>query len=107
MIRRPPRSTLFPYTTLFRSPSSSRPHWAGIKDVWTFDPWDETWTRQPDTAHGRWYPTQTELPDGRTLILGGYDESGTPDYNPDLEVFKPSADPHGVGQVRLFGSGER
>src|SRR2546422_7065843 len=26
MIRRPPRSTLFPYTTLFRSPSASR--WA-------------------------------------------------------------------------------
>src|SRR6266571_732188 len=25
MIRRPPRSTLFPYTTLFRSPPSSRP----------------------------------------------------------------------------------
>src|SRR3712207_8521320 len=24
MIRRPPRSTLFPYTTLFRSPSSAR-----------------------------------------------------------------------------------
>src|SRR2546422_4282163 len=25
MIRRPPRSTLFPYTTLFRSPSRRRP----------------------------------------------------------------------------------
>src|SRR3712207_7309483 len=25
MIRRPPRSTLFPYTTLFRSPRSRRP----------------------------------------------------------------------------------
>src|SRR3712207_7511429 len=25
MIRRPPRSTLFPYTTLFRSPASSKP----------------------------------------------------------------------------------
>src|SRR2546427_9366384 len=25
MIRRPPRSTLFPYTTLFRSPEPSRP----------------------------------------------------------------------------------
>src|SRR3989442_5973216 len=25
MIRRPPRSTLFPYTTLFRSPSSRQP----------------------------------------------------------------------------------
>src|SRR6266852_6877649 len=30
MIRRPPRSTLFPYTTLFRSPRPSRPqHRAG------------------------------------------------------------------------------
>src|SRR2546430_6011605 len=26
MIRRPPRSTLFPYTTLFRSPGSVRVH---------------------------------------------------------------------------------
>src|SRR2546422_11586141 len=26
MIRRPPRSTLFPYTTLFRSPRPSPPH---------------------------------------------------------------------------------
>src|SRR3989449_3687078 len=26
MIRRPPRSTLFPYTTLFRSPASRPPH---------------------------------------------------------------------------------
>src|SRR5258708_25510374 len=26
MIRRPPRSTLFPYTTLFRSPGLSRSH---------------------------------------------------------------------------------
>src|SRR2546426_6719212 len=29
MIRRPPRSTLFPYTTLFRSPSSSSSAWSG------------------------------------------------------------------------------
>src|ERR1035437_10750598 len=27
MIRRPPRSTLFPYTTLFRSGVPSRSHW--------------------------------------------------------------------------------
>src|SRR3989442_4065014 len=26
MIRRPPRSTLFPYTTLFRSPTDLKPH---------------------------------------------------------------------------------
>src|SRR2546422_4397992 len=30
MIRRPPRSTLFPYTTLFRSPSCS-PAWTAIR----------------------------------------------------------------------------
>src|SRR2546428_9189000 len=29
MIRRPPRSTLFPYTTLFRSPFTSRSAWQG------------------------------------------------------------------------------
>src|SRR5258707_8819074 len=33
MIRRPPRSTLFPYTTLFRS----RPDWAAILDKYHVD----------------------------------------------------------------------
>src|SRR2546426_1257274 len=32
MIRRPPRSTLFPYTTLFRSPA--RPGGARLQDSW-------------------------------------------------------------------------
>src|SRR2546430_11479580 len=31
MIRRPPRSTLFPYTTLFRSPVGA---WHGASDHW-------------------------------------------------------------------------
>src|SRR5437870_13243680 len=31
MIRRPPRSTLFPYTTLFRSPSSTDPDSCSIQ----------------------------------------------------------------------------
>src|SRR5256885_9410376 len=30
MIRRPPRSTLFPYTTLFRSDAPSRPNIIGV-----------------------------------------------------------------------------
>src|SRR3712207_7608504 len=36
MIRRPPRSTLFPYTTLFRSPVATaplRPPWFGSRGV--------------------------------------------------------------------------
>src|SRR3712207_7634401 len=32
MIRRPPRSTLFPYTTLFRSPSAQAPHPQGEEE---------------------------------------------------------------------------
>src|SRR5256885_4996275 len=32
MIRRPPRSTLFPYTTLFRSTSRGRTPWAPGRD---------------------------------------------------------------------------
>src|SRR2546430_10515045 len=35
MIRRPPRSTLFPYTTLFRSVFSSKPGWI-IHECLTF-----------------------------------------------------------------------
>src|SRR5687767_15598894 len=37
MIRRPPRSTLFPYTTLFRSPPSAGPRcgvWSGPARRW-------------------------------------------------------------------------
>src|SRR3712207_8218250 len=38
MIRRPPRSTLFPYTTLFRSHPQvnllQSAHWAQVKDNW-------------------------------------------------------------------------
>src|SRR3712207_7483157 len=34
MIRRPPRSTLFPYTTLFRSRRGSRPAGGGVGMSW-------------------------------------------------------------------------
>src|SRR5256886_13974554 len=36
MIRRPPRSTLFPYTTLFRSAAQAR---AGARALQLFDSW--------------------------------------------------------------------
>src|SRR3989442_2611175 len=35
MIRRPPRSTLFPYTTLFRSPDYESFNWRGSSLVFT------------------------------------------------------------------------
>src|SRR2546429_3143908 len=49
MIRRPPRSTLFPYTTLFRSSRSSRP--TGT-------------TRHSLPAHSLWAPPHS--PSGRS-----------------------------------------
>ena len=41
------------------------------KDVHLFDPVTETWTRLPDMARGRWYPTCVTLPDGRVFISSG------------------------------------
>ena len=47
--------------------------------------------------HGRWYPTQTLLPDGRTLITSGFDEVGA--TNRDIDVFNPPAQRGGVGSI--------
>src|SRR2546428_14107882 len=38
MIRRPPRSTLFPYTTLFRSPQTSSPVFPSLLRYWPVTP---------------------------------------------------------------------
>src|SRR3989449_3477724 len=47
MIRRPPRSTLFPYTTLFRSPVRG----AAVREVVTIDRRDHD-VLEPELAHG-------------------------------------------------------
>jgi hypothetical protein len=72
--------------------------WKGSRWLFTFDPWNETWTRQSaDMAHGRWYPTVTALPDGRALIVGGWDETGDQTENDDVELFTPSPSIDGAG----------
>ena len=38
--------------------------WKGLNKVYTFNPWNETWTEQPDMRHGRWYPTGGRWPTG-------------------------------------------
>src|SRR2546430_5471730 len=47
MIRRPPRSTLFPYTTLFRSPAEQ----TGLMP-------SEEWKER--VFHQRWFPGETD-----------------------------------------------
>jgi hypothetical protein len=74
------------------------PFWAGLNRVFTFNPWTERWTQQPQMTDGRWYPTQVLLADGRTITIGGYgDEAPGGALNLDFEVFKPASTPGGVG----------
>src|SRR5258707_5657005 len=53
MIRRPPRSTLFPYTTLFRS---SSPAWS----AWPSPRSDATWSKSWCNSRGRQTCTRSE-----------------------------------------------
>src|SRR5256885_16697822 len=46
MIRRPPRSTLFPYTTLFRSLARLEKY-HGDKAAWVLSAWVDTWLSPP------------------------------------------------------------
>jgi len=73
----------------------------GARWVFTFDPWTETWTRQPDMPRGRWYPTVTTLPDGTALIFSGTDETGANILNPDVERFTPAPARDGVGTLAV------
>src|SRR5256885_7233019 len=49
MIRRPPRSTLFPYTTLFRSPSEMATHKNSMHK--TIEEWDKVAIRDIKKVH--------------------------------------------------------
>jgi hypothetical protein len=44
--------------------------------LYIFDPETEEWQFAADMPEGRWYPTNTTLPDGRILILSGRNEGG-------------------------------
>ena len=43
----------------------------GLADTTIFDSKTDTYTRAPDMTVGRWYPTATELNDGRVLAYSG------------------------------------
>src|SRR3989449_7553015 len=65
MIRRPPRSTLFPYTTLFRSPATTV--------IGSAEP-ERTWGRPPTECSGLADPATTVIesaePEGAHLGAG-------------------------------------
>jgi hypothetical protein len=81
---------------------------AGLDRTFTFDPFTETWAEQPRMAHGRWYPSQVLLGDGRTVIAGGYDEDEPGgQFTDDVEIFDPGAAPGDTGSLELLDSAPR
>jgi hypothetical protein len=65
---------------------------AGLNKALLFDPVTETWEDLPRPAgsHGRWYPTQTLMPDGRTFVISGFTEEEPGGVlNEDHEIFDP------------------
>jgi hypothetical protein len=42
-----------------------------LKDLHTYDPGSDSWTRWPDMADGRYYPTCQILEDGTAFVAGG------------------------------------
>ncbi len=48
----------------------------GLPNSTLFDPVSGTWQSGPPMTQGRWYPTNTVLPDGEMLTIAGTDENG-------------------------------
>jgi galactose oxidase len=60
----------------------------GLPDAILFDPFTSSWSRLPDMADGRWYPTNTALANGEQLVVAGAREDKTNNLIP--EIWSPS-----------------
>jgi hypothetical protein len=56
----------------------------GIPDLNLFTAGTQSWTPSTPMQHGRWYPTNTTLPSGQVLILGGSDQAGIQVLEPEI-----------------------
>ena len=74
--------------------------WAGTLTNYTFNPYNETWARQPDMSRGRWYPTVTQMADNRVVITSGIDETGTSAINNVVEILTPDPNIDGIGTLK-------
>src|SRR5689334_23787580 len=72
MIRRPPRSTLFPYTTLFRSIGGTD-NFGTDDELIMFDPTFQTWTTVAEMPTDRDSIAAAVGSDGRIYVIGGTD----------------------------------
>jgi hypothetical protein len=63
---------------------------AGIKNTTIFDPVTETWLDGPPMSFARWYPTNVQMPDGKTLVLSGMSEDAVT-LQPAMEMYDPDS----------------
>jgi Domain of unknown function (DUF1929)/Bacterial Ig domain/Glyoxal oxidase N-terminus len=61
----------------------------GLPSANVFDPSNESWSRLPDMAFSRWYPTVTMLSDGRFIVLSGESNCSGCDVTVP-EIYDPS-----------------
>jgi hypothetical protein len=60
---------------------------SGLRTTTIFDPATEKFIQAQDMAHGRWYPTNTALGDGRTTTFSGLSETYGSEINNTLEIY--------------------
>jgi hypothetical protein len=63
----------------------------GLADTAIFDPATSTWKRVADMKRPRWYPSLTELPDGRYVAISGNSTNATT-WADNPEVYNPATD---------------
>jgi galactose oxidase len=77
--------------------------WTGLPDAYIYNPLDDSWTRLPDMNDGRWYPTNTTLPNGDMLVISGTISSGVTNVEP--QVWRSATGSCSVlGPARLRGT---
>src|SRR5436305_3168766 len=62
-------------------------NWVGLPNAYRYNPFNGTWTRLPDMNDGRWYPTNTTLPNGDVLGVSGWIDS-TQGVNVEPQVWQ-------------------
>ena len=58
------------------NPDNCNGNWHGLNVVYEVDASSENLVYVSSMAHGRWYPTLVTLPDGKVVIVNGFDEDG-------------------------------
>jgi hypothetical protein len=62
----------------------------GLREASIYNPFNNSWTRQPQMNAGRWYPTNVTLPNGDVLVVSGNIDTTT-GINPLPQVWQSAS----------------